>query len=192
MQSVHSGAVILLISRRIKADARAEFEQGMAQFIAVAQVYPGCRGAQLIVPEQEEGGDQCLYHVLMAFTDGAARSAWQQSVERRAGLEQIAPYVEGDTTERGFSGLDHWFQAAPAVAVVPPPRWKIAIVTWLGIFPTVLTLFWLLSDWLAPWPLVARIFVLTILVVVIMTWGLAPRITRLLKPWLYPPLQGEK
>jgi antibiotic biosynthesis monooxygenase (ABM) superfamily enzyme len=67
-----------------------------------------------------------------------------------------------------------------------PPRWKVAVVTWLGIFPTVYLLFLLLGDWLAPWSLLSRIFVLTMLVVVIMTWGVAPQLTKLLKTWLYP------
>jgi hypothetical protein len=67
-----------------------------------------------------------------------------------------------------------------------PPRWKVAVVTWLGIFPTVYLLFLLLGDWLAPWSLLPRIFVLTMLVVAIMTWGVAPQLTKLLKTWLYP------
>ncbi|TYC54428.1 hypothetical protein ETQ85_18880 [Zoogloea oleivorans] len=58
--------------------------------------------------------------------------------------------------------------------------------TWLGISPTVYLLFLLLADVLAPWPLLPRIMVLTVLVVAVMTWLVAPRLTRLLKPWLYP------
>lgn len=54
--------------------------------------------------------------------------------------------------------------------------------TWLGIS----LLFLLLADVLAPWPLLPRIMVLTVLVVAVMTWLVALRLTRLLKPWLYP------
>jgi antibiotic biosynthesis monooxygenase (ABM) superfamily enzyme len=55
----------------------------------------------------------------------------------------------------------------------------------MGIFPTVLMLFILLGDLLAPWPLVPRVMLLTMLVVVIMTWVVAPQLTRWLKPWLH-------
>jgi antibiotic biosynthesis monooxygenase (ABM) superfamily enzyme len=46
-------------------------------------------------------------------------------------------------------------------------------------------LFILLGDLLAPWPLVPRVMLLTMLVVVIMTWVVAPQLTRGLKPWLH-------
>lgn len=87
---------------------------------------------------------------------------------------------------REVSGLAHWFQTSTNPTQAPPPRWKVAVVTWLGIFPTVYLLFLLLSDVLAPWPLLPRIMVITVLVVTLMTWLVAPQLTRLLKPWLYP------
>lgn len=59
------------------------------------------------------------------------------------------------------------------------------MVTWLGILPAVYLLFWVLGDMLAPWPLVARIMLITVLVMGVMTWVVAPPLTRLLKPWLY-------
>jgi len=60
-------------------------------------------------------------------------------------------------------------------------------MSWLGIFPTVLVLFLLIGDILAQWPLVPRVMTLTGLVVLIMTWVVAPQLTRLLKPWLHAP-----
>jgi uncharacterized protein len=87
---------------------------------------------------------------------------------------------------RGISGLALWFQPKSSSKQGQPPRWKVAVVTWLGIFPTVYLLFLLLGEVLAPWSLLARIFLLTVLVVAIMTWGVAPQLTRLLRPWLYP------
>jgi hypothetical protein len=61
----------------------------------------------------------------------------------------------------------------------------VAIVTWLGICPTVYFLFLLLNAPLASWPLLARVGVITALVVMVMTWLVAPQLTRLFRPWLY-------
>jgi uncharacterized protein len=48
----------------------------------------------------------------------------------------------------------------------------------------------LLADLLAPWPLLPRVMLITGLVVVLMTWLIAPRLTRWLRPWLHPaPLE---
>jgi antibiotic biosynthesis monooxygenase (ABM) superfamily enzyme len=80
-------------------------------------------------------------------------------------------------------GLAHWFMTG--AQHTPPPRWKVAIVTWLGIFPTVLVLFTLLGDLLSTLPLVPRVMMLTGMVVLIMTWVVAPQMTKLMKPWLH-------
>jgi antibiotic biosynthesis monooxygenase (ABM) superfamily enzyme len=50
----------------------------------------------------------------------------------------------------------------------------------------VYVLFLLLGELLSPWPLLPRVMLLTSLVVVLMTWVVAPQLTKLLKPWLYP------
>jgi antibiotic biosynthesis monooxygenase (ABM) superfamily enzyme len=177
---------LLLVSRRPKPGFEAQFEWLMTEFISSAETFPGCLGAQLVCPGDESGVEDALYHALLAFETTEHLRAWQTSATRTMGLESIAPYLDGPTVERGISGLAHWFQPRMGIQPGQPPRWKIAVVTWLGIFPTVYLLFLLLGDILAPWPLLARIFLLTLLVVAVMTWGVAPRLTRLLRPWLYP------
>jgi antibiotic biosynthesis monooxygenase (ABM) superfamily enzyme len=73
----------------------------------------------------------------------------------------------------------------------PPPRWKVALVTWLGICPTVYVLFLVVAPLLTDWPLLPRVMVITALVVVLMTWVVAPRLTTWLKPFLYPPARDN-
>jgi len=184
--------VLLLVSRRAKLGQEYEFELHMAQFIRAAKSYPGCLGVQLVHPGDETEVDDALYHALMAFDNDASLQAWQHSSERAIGLVSIAPYIKGVASVRGISGLANWFQPAPKNKKAQPPRWKIAVVTWLGIFPTVYLLFLLLGDFLAPWTLLARIFLLTILVVAIMTWVVAPQLTKRLSSWLYPSLPVSK
>ena len=65
----------------------------------------------------------------------------------------------------------------------------MAVVTWLGICPTVYVLFLLVAPLLADWWLLPRVMVITALVVLLMTWLVAPRLTSWLKPFLYPPVR---
>lgn len=181
-----SHAVIILVSRRVKPGYESEFERVMEQFIDAADNFPGCLGAQLVHPGDEVGVEDSLYHAILAFENPDCLGAWRNSPERSLGLAATAAYIEGQAMVREVSGLAHWFQAPTRPAQVPPPRWKVAVVTWLGICPTVYLLFLLLGDMLAPWSLLPRIVVLTVLVVAVMTWIVAPQLTRLLKPWLYP------
>lgn len=117
----------------------------------------------------------------MALRSQADLDAWQASPERIECLERIDPLAAGDSLIRPMSGLDLWF--TPMVAR-PPPRWKVGVVTWLGIFPIVLVLTVLLGDLLAPWPVVLRVGLLTILIVSLMNWLVAPLLTRAFRRWL--------
>ena len=174
-------AVTVLISRRVKAGSEADFERVTATLMRVATHFEGYLGAQLVHPGDDPETQDLMYHVVLAFDNQVHLDAWHESPERQLGLAATLPFIEGTTTVRPVSGLALWFRTAQQ----GPPRWKVAVVTWLGIFPTVYGLFWLTADLLRPWPLLARTAVLTVAVVALMTWVVAPQLTRLLKPWLF-------
>ena len=178
-------AVTILISRLVKQGCEAEFERVMDQIMAVTATFKGYLGAQLVRPGEEQGVYDSLYHIVLAFDSENNLKIWQNSPARSLGLAAAAPFIEGQALVRQVSGLALWFQPPTGPKQVPPPRWKVAVVTWLGIFPTVYLLFFVLSDILATWTLLTRIMLLTVLVVVLMTWVVAPQLTRLFKPWLY-------
>lgn len=181
-----AGAVTVLVTRRVKAGHEAAFEQASHDMTAAASAFAGYLGGQLVRPDEEDGAEaERLYHVVFAFDNQEDLQRWQHSPARSLGLAAIAPHIEGQTL-RQVSGLGHWFAAPVGPRQSPPPRWKVAVVTWLGICPTVYALFLLLGPLLAPWPLLPRVMLLTSLVVIAMTWLVAPQLTRLLKPWLYP------
>ncbi len=178
-----AGAVTVLVTRRIKPGMEATFEKLMGDMIEAARTYPGHLGAQLVRPGEQDGTEPGLYQVVFAFDSNAHLQAWNDSPARSLGLAAIAPLTEGPAQTRQVIGLAHWFMTG--TQQTPPPRWKVAIVTWMGIFPTVLLLFILLGDILATLPLVLRVGTLTGLVVLIMTWVVAPQLTRVMKPWLH-------
>lgn len=73
----------------------------------------------------------------------------------------------------------------------------MAVVTWMGIFPLVLVLSGVIAPVVAPVSPVLSVALVTALVVVLMTWVVAPWLTRALSPWLRPraatavPVDGE-
>lgn len=179
-------AVTVLIARRVAPGAVAGFEAAMQGMLAAANGFAGHLGGQLVPPEEAGNGTEpLLYHVVFAFDSEAHLAAWQSSPERAHWLAQVAPHTVGAQQLRRVSGLDYWFARPGATTRAAPPRWKVAVVTWLGIFPTVLLLFVTVAPLLEHWLLVPRVMVITALVVLLMTWVVAPRLTRLFKPWLY-------
>ncbi len=180
------GAVTVLITRRVKAGHEPMFEWAMGDMTATASGFPGYLGGQLIQPGDDGDSDEpSLYHVVFAFDAADHLQAWQQSSARTLALAAVAPHIESQTV-RQVSGLGHWFAAPAGPKQNAPPRWKVAVVTWIGICPTVYLLFLLLGPLLQSWPLLPRVMLLTSLVVTVMTWVVAPQLTQLLKPWLYP------
>jgi uncharacterized protein len=66
-----------------------------------------------------------------------------------------------------------------------PPRYKLALLTWAGAYTVITLLLALLGPAMASWPLMLRTLVLSVTMVVALTWLIMPRLTRLLGGWLH-------
>lgn len=172
----------VLIARRVRPGREAEFEAIMDRMLDAAGRFPGHLGGYVVPPASGN-----LYHVLFAFDTDANRRAWMDSPERQAILEKVAEFSFGDDASHVLTGLETWFAVPAGRGRPPPPRHKMAVVTWCGIFPSVLLLSALLGPLLAPLPVALRTAVVTILVVVGMTWVVMPFLAgRVFARWLYP------
>ena len=173
-------AVTVLISRNVKAGCEVDFERVTQTLMRVAERFEGFLGAQLVRPGEDPDVEDTMYHVVLAFDHQDHLQAWHDSAERQLGLAATAPFIEGPASFKPMVGMGLWFRTAQP----SPPRWKVAVVTWLGICPVVYLLFLLLGDLLSPWSLLPRTVVLTVAVVVLMTWVVAPQLTKVFRPWL--------
>ncbi len=61
----------------------------------------------------------------------------------------------------------------------------MALVTWLTIFPLITAIVGITGPLLEDLPVVARLGITTGLAVPLMTWVVMPRVTRLLRGWLF-------
>jgi len=66
----------------------------------------------------------------------------------------------------------------------PAPKWKMAILIWLAIYPSINILFFLLGDLLTELPLLLRTLTLTLILVPTMVFVLLPFLTKVFKNWL--------
>jgi hypothetical protein len=69
----------------------------------------------------------------------------------------------------------------PAAA---PPRYKLALLSWAGAYAVITLILAILGPAMAPWPLPLRTLLLSVLMVVAMTWVVIPSLTRLCRGWL--------
>jgi antibiotic biosynthesis monooxygenase (ABM) superfamily enzyme len=66
------------------------------------------------------------------------------------------------------------------------PRHKLALLTWASAYAVITAILAALGPTLASWPLPLRTLVLSVLMVVALTWLIMPVMTRLFRPWLAP------
>lgn len=177
--------VTVLITRRVRPGRDREFEAATAAMIAAASAFPGHLGGYVLKPEGEASS---LRQTLFAFDTQAHLDAWTASDARRDLLADLAASSDGDTAVHVLTGLEGWFALPAQPTRLPPPRWKMALVTWSGIFPLVAILSALLSPTLAAVHPLFAVLVVTGLVTAAMTWGVMPVLVRLAAKWLYPDL----
>jgi antibiotic biosynthesis monooxygenase (ABM) superfamily enzyme len=65
-----------------------------------------------------------------------------------------------------------------------PPRYKLALLTWAGAYSVITAILAVLGPLMATWPLMLRTLLLSVLMVVAMTWLVIPSLTRLFRSWL--------
>ena len=168
------------ITLKVKHGKEEEFEEAIRDFARRSLHAPGTTGVHLIGPVPGTG--DCDYGIMRSFKDEAASRDFYSSELFAEWREQSAHLVVGDPMYRKLHGLEAFFRET---GQAPPPRWKMAIVTWLGVFPAVA--FWslVLSKLLVGLPWLAVVAVTNVVVVITLAWGIMPLLTRLLTPWLH-------
>jgi antibiotic biosynthesis monooxygenase (ABM) superfamily enzyme len=69
-----------------------------------------------------------------------------------------------------------------------PPRYKLALLAWAGAYVVITVMLAVLGPAIVSWPLVLRTFVVSVTMVVALTWVIMPRLTRLFGGWLHARL----
>jgi hypothetical protein len=176
------GPVTTTVTRRVKPGHEAAYEGFLEGIIAAASRFPGHLGAQVFRPQTAAAGE---YRIVYRFDSAAHLHAWLDSPEHAAWLERAEPHVIGPLQRQVLTGLESWF-TLPSQPGLPPPPYKMALVTWAAIFPLITGVVVATAPLVGGLPLVARLAVTTAVTVPLMTWVVMPRVTRLLHRWLYP------
>ncbi|MFC6671980.1 antibiotic biosynthesis monooxygenase [Marinobacterium aestuariivivens] len=176
-------AVTVVISRRIKSGREREFERLSNALSQEAVKFPGFLGSTLLRPS---GSADPEYRIVFKFRSREDLDRWQQSPERNQYLDAIEDCLDAPDSTEVLSGLVAWFSLPGQNPVKPPPKYKMAVVAWLAIFPLITLITWLLGPWLGQLPLIPRTLGMTVAVTLLMTYVLMPLLTKLLAFWLYP------
>lgn len=172
--------VLRLVRRRAKPGCEVAYEALIRGMFESASHFPGYLSAQLIPPESVQGE----YQLVQRFATERDLARWNASKERATWLTRLRPVAEGEPEYRLLTGLEAWFAPSVLPSTSPPPRWRMTVVSWLGIFPTVAFLLTFVAPVISPLPFIVRTALLTALVAVAMSYVIMPRLTRCMMWWL--------
>jgi len=178
------GPVTTTVTRRVKPGHEVFYEQFLEGIIAAATRFPGHLSVEVFRPASASEGE---YRIVYRFDTGEHLRASLDSDEHAAWLERAEPHAIGPMRTQFLTGLESWFTLPGRPGSPPPPPYKMALVTWVTIFPLITVVVLALDPLLVRLDVVPRLAVTTAVTVPIMTWLVMPRVTRLLRGWLYPP-----
>ena len=173
-----SEEVTEVISRNIKPGHEKDYDDWLQRFMISERQFPGYIGTTILAPG---GNISSVRYVINRFTDQASLDAWENSKVALSLIEEVNKY----STLQRVTGLETWFSLPELKTIGAPPKWKMAIVSFIAAYSISLVAHYILSIYLEQRPLLTEIL-MTIILVIGLTYIAMPLLSRLLRRWLYP------
>ncbi len=177
--------VTVVISRLVRSGYEQDYADWIHEAARLLEDHDGFEGMTALPPGQHHSGPE---HVLvLRFRDYTSMREWKRSEARRRWIGRLEELTVDVGAWQEQSGLETWFTLdSRATPTGPPPRWKQALLTLVGLLPILLVMELTVGRLLSDLPAWARVLTTTPLVVAAMAWLVMPNITRISYRWLYP------
>lgn len=184
LSNVDEGPVTVIIRHQVRKGREQDFEAWMTGIAREELKFPGHLGVNVIRPTHP---DRPEYVVILRFDGYDNLRKWEESDARRAWLERLRELVEEESQREKFSGMEFWFTPPPhAPANVRPPKYKMAIVTLVALYPLVVLVNLGLDPFIKELPFALKVLIIVTPIVIMMTYVAMPTLTHLLSFWLFP------
>ena len=195
MEAAQSLPTTVVVRRTPREGREAEFEAAMRGFIAEALGFPGSGDFHVVRPSAHAGRE---YTVVHRFENEVARQAFVESPMYTAWMRRLRELTTESPIMQDFTGVAGWFtlperESTGRESSGPPTKVKMAIVSFIGVYPLTSTIPGWCSAWLPSWNPLAVNVVATGTIVALLTWAVMPLLTRLFSAWLFTrPLVNQE
>ncbi|MBE9045792.1 antibiotic biosynthesis monooxygenase [Pleurocapsales cyanobacterium LEGE 10410] len=173
--------VTAFISHYIRPGRESGYEEWLNGISQTARRFPNHCGVTILRPQP---GSRAEYVIILRFDRYQNLCQWMRSPERKEWLERAKPLTEKPENVQILTGLEA-LVSLPNSTLPPPPKYKTAFVTWIGVFICASVLGYFLAPLLAGLPYLLRQAIMTGLVVILLAYLVMPRLTRLFHKWLH-------
>jgi uncharacterized protein len=169
-----------VVNIKIKPGCEKDYDEWLRHFLTLQRKVPGYLGTTTIMETSQDSSER---HIIHRFRDKASLEAWENSEDLHKQTEEVnkfsSPYLQKAT------GMETWFTLPGLKAIIPPPKWKMAIVAFIGANCISLLASFILRAFLVLQPLLFNLF-MNVILVIGLTYFAMPLLSRLLRRWLYP------
>ena len=174
-----TSATTVLVNHVVAAEKREAFLTSLQDLLKNFHAAPGAKGCMVF---QHQEGDFVRFTILQRFASPADHEAWVKTgdfARWQAAVEPLKPVLEH---VRSYHGMEALFAAGQSPDA--PPRWKMALLLLIGVFPLSLAM----SAWCGPAlasisPLTGAL-ITSPLMVGLMTYVVVPLLTKIFAGWL--------
>lgn len=174
--------VTVVFSHLVKPGRETGYEEWMKGISAVAKTFPGHAGVSIFRPEK---GPLLQYVIVLKFDRMENLQNWLDSDVRQEWIERSKPLIQPPQELQILTGMETWFTLPTQLGKPAPPRYKMAVITWLGVYSCVMVLGYILKPILGNLPLFLNQAISIAIVVILLTYIIMPRLTKLFSKWLY-------
>ena len=176
--------VTAIISHTVRSGREQGYEEWLHGIATDAHKFQGHLGVSVIRPWDHAHPE---YVAIVKFDQYSNLKIWMESDIRKEWIGRLQPLLEKPEDVQTLTGLETWFTLSNKL-MVPPPRYKIVLVTWLGVFLMLSIPNRVLVPLLSEFPILLKQLVSTGFSVVLLTYLIMPHLTQLFRKWLYPVL----
>lgn len=174
--------VTAIICHTVRPGREQGYEEWLHGITTAAHKFKGHLGVNVIRPWDHIYPE---YVAIVKFDRYSNLKTWMESDIRQEWIARLQPLIEKPEAIQTLTGLETWF-TLPNKLQVPPPRYKMVLVTWLGVFLTLPIPNCLLAPLLSEFPTLLQQLIGTGFSVVLLTYLIMPHLTQLFRKCLYP------
>ena len=174
--------VTVVVKRVVKSGKEGDFETWLKGATEDLKKFQGYRDITLIRPQT--GSAKLEYVLVIRFDNYKDLDVWENSEIRNEWMRRAKVFTENLDNQR-ITGLEYWFSIPEIPKTHVPPRYKMAIVTIIAIFPLSTLIGTYVVPYLAWMNSYLRGLVVTVILVSLMTYVIMPYMTKWFSKWLF-------
>ena len=172
---------IYTVHSSIEASQRQDYQSIQERMNLAAQAFQGYLGQDVVFEESDTGSEvKVTTHVRFEKLEQCLR--WLDSPQRRELLNQAEKLIGYQYRFRlDSNSFDQWIQAKGPSRT---PIWKVNLLVWLALYPSVMLLMWLSGPTLGNLPMPLNMLISNLITVLLTGYILVPWLSRLYANWL--------